>query len=77
MKTEKIFHYEVQAYDKQEGQALLGVVLVDINTAKDEKEALEIAKTKINRPFYRVCKVWECHNCNNREKSLKSPFQNI
>lgn len=65
----RTFHYKIMGYEKtNEGGAYVNYMLITINRALDEEDALRQAKKLIKRPLYRLSEVWECHEC---EKDLK------
>lgn len=65
----RIFHYEIMAYENlTENGAYNNFMLITINHALDEKDALRQAKKLIIRNLYRTSKVWECHQCQEIKK---------
>lgn len=61
----RIYHYKVIAYEKEDEitHQITGFANVTINHALDEDNAIEQAKKLINRPFYKLQEIWECHTC--------------
>jgi hypothetical protein len=69
----KILHWQIHAYDSEDDKGQLhGVVRIEINRALDEAHAIEQAKKIIQRPFYRLANVWECHTCGGDQDKLKN-----
>lgn len=51
----KILHWKIQAYDKQEGVTLHGIVVINIQRAVDEAHALELGPKDNSKTFLQAC----------------------
>ena len=61
------FHYEIHGFNKRfapEGSTIKTGILdftpIDV-VAKNEEEALSLAKTLVKKRYYRIGRVYECH----------------
>jgi hypothetical protein len=55
----KHYHYEVTGYNKVEKKQLDDVVYIT-TMAKNEKEAIKLAKPMVKKKYYRISRAWEC-----------------
>lgn len=64
----RIYHYEIHAYSHKniENDTLYDATSVSILHALSDNNAIEQAKKLVDKPFYRISRIWECHDCERR-----------